>query len=227
MDVGSVLWKGAKRGSAVAFGAVLCVALALGGCADRRVHQAHVWLDGDATFVRVGVPIRLTAWGGCTCGGVEYRFSLGDGRLTDWTASPTVDVAWEAEGLYPVRVQARCVGDPSVETAWSGPRCVTVVAGHALSQLRELAVTPERNGVAGNDFLFVARGSQCSEGHGVEVRFSWGDGTVSDWGGIARVKVFHEAGEYEVRAQARCAEEHSILSPWSDPLVVPVSSLVP
>ncbi len=84
--------------------------------------------------------------------------------------------------------------------------------------------------VSGTSHSYSAAGGTCSNGHSVQYRFDWGDSTVSDWLPVGQVSASHSwssAGAYGIRAQARCASETSILSDWSDRLVVTVPGSIP
>ncbi len=74
---------------------------------------------------------------------------------------------------------------------------------------------------------YVSSAAASSEGHDVEYRFDWGDGTYSDWtaavGGLGRAdRTWPMAGTFEVKAQARCADHTGIVSDWSNALTVTV-----
>ncbi|MBN2102878.1 PQQ-binding-like beta-propeller repeat protein [bacterium] len=77
-------------------------------------------------------------------------------------------------------------------------------------------------GKTGNPMVLVTGGSASSFHHPVEYRFDWGDETVSVWGDSSRSHIWEEAGSYEVRAQARCALHPTVLSEWSDNVIVKI-----
>ncbi|MCK4761701.1 MAG: fibronectin type III domain-containing protein, partial [Candidatus Aminicenantes bacterium] len=56
----------------------------------------------------------------------------------------------------------------------------------------------------------------CSYGHIVQYRFDWGDGTLSDWTTLNTAShSWSDYGTYSIKAQARCANDTSILSAFS------------
>ena len=58
---------------------------------------------------------------------------------------------------------------------------------------------------------------------GVEYRFDWGDGTMSDWAGASVVgHAWTTAGTYDVAAQARCQDHPEVESVWSLVLTVTI-----
>ena len=71
------------------------------------------------------------------------------------------------------------------------------------------------------DYIFETGGSSSNLGHSVEYRFDWGNGTHSGWlpSGTAS-KAWVEPGQYNVKSQARCVSHNSVISDWSDGLVV-------
>jgi hypothetical protein len=72
-------------------------------------------------------------------------------------------------------------------------------------------------------YTYETGGSVSDEGHPVQYRFDWGDGTKSEWlpvGTRSAVKSWSSPGIYSVRARARCAKHKCNMSDWSDPLPV-------
>ena len=68
---------------------------------------------------------------------------------------------------------------------------------------------------------YTTAGGVSSEGHALEYRFDWDDGTMSDWG--TTMPVTHAwtlAGSYDVAAQARCIEHPAAISNNSVTLTV-------
>jgi len=76
--------------------------------------------------------------------------------------------------------------------------------------------TGPASGPAGESFTYTTGGALCSEGHSVEYRFDWGDGTYSAWGSSGSAShSWDTEGTYAVKAQARCAADASVVSGWS------------
>ena len=76
--------------------------------------------------------------------------------------------------------------------------------------------TGPSSGEVGQSLTFSTGGASCSRDHPVEYRFDWDDGTYSSWSSSSTAsKVWSSPGTYEVRAQARCASDHSVVSGWS------------
>jgi len=67
---------------------------------------------------------------------------------------------------------------------------------------------------------FTSGGATCSEGHAVEYRFDWGDGSYSSWGSASRSHQYDLSDVYTIKAQARCTSNTSIVSAWSGGLAV-------
>ena len=64
---------------------------------------------------------------------------------------------------------------------------------------------------------FSTGGASCNQGHSVQVRFDFGDGTTSSWSSSTSASHSYSAeGTFYVKAQARCASNHSIVSGWSE-----------
>lgn len=71
---------------------------------------------------------------------------------------------------------------------------------------------------------YTVTGGSSSEGHALEYRLDWDDGTYSDWGsGNAVGHAWTTSGSYDVSAQVRCVEHPTIVSVWSAVITVAIS----
>lgn len=96
-----------------------------------------------------------------------------------------------------------------------------------ISELISAPSTPSGRdvGTIGRVYNYSSEGSVSSLEHPVEYQFDWGDGTYSSWSSSGDAsKAWSSSNIYEVRVQGRCATDHTILSPWSTPLIVTISS---
>ena len=76
--------------------------------------------------------------------------------------------------------------------------------------------TGPSSGEVGQTLTFSTGGASCSQGHPVEYRFDWGDGTYSSWSSSTDGShSWSASGTYQVKAQARCATDTSVISGWS------------
>ncbi len=95
--------------------------------------------------------------------------------------------------------------------------------------------TPNRpagpsTGNVGQILTFTAGGAACSHPHSVQYRFHWGGNDYSSWStATSRSTSWPSAGTYQVRVQARCAVDDSVVSSWStawsvtiDPIAQPL-----
>jgi hypothetical protein len=81
------------------------------------------------------------------------------------------------------------------------------------------------SGVISKSNTYTTGGSTSSLGHSVEYQFDWkGDGDdLSAYGSATQSKTWTAAGAYDVRARARCSQDVSVVSGWSNSLSVNVS----
>jgi phage gpG-like protein len=82
------------------------------------------------------------------------------------------------------------------------------------------------SGSNGTSYSYTTGGSTTSLGHSVQYLLDWGDGTNSGWlpiGTTSASKSWSSAGTYNVKAQARCATDTSVVSSWSQALSVTIS----
>ncbi len=74
-------------------------------------------------------------------------------------------------------------------------------------------------------YTYASGGSTCSAGHNVEYKFDWGDGNISAWSSSTSAShSWASVGTYNVKAQARCSQDHAIISSWSAELAVTISN---
>jgi hypothetical protein len=84
------------------------------------------------------------------------------------------------------------------------------------------------DGVVNSEYSYTTGGSVCSFGHNIEYQFDWGDLSLSNWS--SSTSVLHSwttPGLYNVKARARCTEDHANVSSWSSGLSVQVSYDIP
>jgi len=109
----------------------------------------------------------------------------------------------------------------------------TVLIPHTVSTPDSPSIRPPTDsttGKVGQLMFFVTRGAACSKGHSVQHQWDWGDRTYSEWLDIESwFNTWDSPGTYEVKVRARCAQNPTVLSAWSDPLTVtiPPSPLPP
>ena len=150
---------------------------------------------------------------------VEYQFDWGDGTQSNWGATTTRSHSWN-EGEYCVKARARCVTHTNIISAWS--ICNTVVVGEETVSAPSVPTGPTA-GSENETLSYTTGGATSSCGHSLQYSFDWGDGAPSSWGSATRSHDW-DAGNYYVKAQARCAADHEVLSNWSDSLNVVISA---
>jgi uncharacterized repeat protein (TIGR02543 family) len=78
--------------------------------------------------------------------------------------------------------------------------------------------TGPSSGNTGTSYVFSAKGASSNLRHTLEYQFDWkGDGTtdLSPWGSRSQSKIWTIAGDYNVRARARCVTHPDVVSWWS------------
>lgn len=101
------------------------------------------------------------------------------------------------------------------------------------SSTNETVTTPQilsgpLKGLLNVSYIFTTGGSTCSLGHQVQYMFDWGDGKNSGWlptGKLDASNFWTSPGTYSVKARARCASNTSIVSQWSNPLIITIENL--
>ncbi len=82
-------------------------------------------------------------------------------------------------------------------------------------------------GIVGALLEFSTARESCSQGHGLEYRFDWDDGSYSEWRSATRASTVWDAEDttYAVRVQARCKLDPSVVSAWSSPHPVSITAI--
>jgi|YelNatPaOPRAMG01_1025707.scaffolds.fasta_scaffold59779_2 hypothetical protein len=99
------------------------------------------------------------------------------------------------------------------------------------TQISHTVSTPDTpsgpsTGQVGETLTFSTGGANCSQGHPVEYRFDWGDGTYSSWSSNPTAShSWTAAGTYQVRTQARCSLDQSVISAWSSAKSVTITAV--
>ena len=73
-------------------------------------------------------------------------------------------------------------------------------------------------GGPGVRYTFTVNGAASSQGHDIQYKFSWGDGSEGEWLAVGTTQDTHSweaVGTYPVRAMARCAAHTAVESAWS------------
>lgn len=148
---------------------------------------------------------------------LEYRFDWGNGSMSAWSTSASTSYTWNVASDYEVRAQARCATHPEIESDWSDAATISIHPPAETVSRPGSAPSGPANGALNGDVTFtIPYPSVSSDGHAVEHRFDWGDGTYSTWSAsLEATHAWSTIGNYEVRSQGRCAEHVDIVSDWS------------
>jgi len=181
---------------------------------------AHALADPDAAGVldlaapksvfsiSLGALDNSGAQGGVTAGGILAKIAL----TIPENESATVCIASDAlrggivgDTLGTVTVDATCasIAGPVIPThTVSTPNAPSILAGGYF---------------VGQSLPATGSGAVCSDGHAVQYRFDWGDGSAfSAWGAATQSKSYATAGAaISMKVQARCATDNLIVSEWS------------
>jgi outer membrane protein assembly factor BamB len=177
-----------------------------------------IYIDGSYTYA-----VTVTDANGDS---VSARFDWGDSATSDWTGwfasgeEITSSHAWDDTGAFEVKAQAR---DRKLALSdWSAPLSVQVLPRP------DLPSVPSGPTLCLKDSAYAYKSAATDRfGDSVSLRFDWGDGDTSDWSpfaasgeSAAMSHAWSQAGQYEVRAQARDPELR--LTDWSGSLAVEV-----
>lgn len=185
------------------------------------------------THGTTGVAYTYTTGGAVSSTGdaVQYRFSWSDGSTSAWLPAGVTSAAksWSAPGTYTlVKAEARCSLHTSVVSQASTVITVTIAAAPAETVSQPSAPSGPTSGLAGISYSYTTGGAVSSSGDPVQYRFSWSDGSLSDWlpaAAAGATKAWSAPGTYTpVRAEARCALHQSIVSAASSAITVVIAA---
>jgi len=163
--------------------------------------------------------------GGSTCSNghsVQYRFDWGDGSGYSSWGSSTQSHTYSSASTYTIKAQAHCAST-FTESNWSSGKSVTISLPPC-SVTTPTTPSGPSSGQTGQSLSYSTGGSTCSNGHSVQYRFDWGDGSgYSSWSSsLTQSHIYTSANTYTVRAQARCASTY-VESTWSSGKSVTIS----
>jgi len=159
---------------------------------------------------------------------VEYRFDMGDGRVTPWLyTSTSISHTFTAAGSYEVRAQARCRTHTAIESDWSAATVVVISDPAEIIPNPPGAISGVTDGIIDDPYDYIVyHSTQTNLGNAVEGRFDWGDGTYSVWittGPYSATHTWTTEGTYVVKYEARCSV-HTDITASADSLVVTITT---
>jgi len=159
---------------------------------------------------------------------VEYRFDLGDGRVTPWLyLSTSIGHTYTAAGTYDVKAQARCRSHTTIESEWSAATTVVVSDPAEIIPVPPTTINGVAAGIINDPYEYIVYHSTGTNlSHAIEGRYDWGDGTFSDWiapGPFSATHTWTVEGTYTVKYEARCSIHHGITAS-ADSLVVTITT---
>jgi PKD repeat protein len=171
-------------------------------------------LAADPAATRPGSDVRFTATVMHSNGApVEYCFDYGDGDKCAWTTSNVAVHRYAQAAVYHASVQLR-----AFDRVWPA-----AMADVTVNQLIRLNVVPDvdtNHPMAGSELLISATADP--ELPGTEYRFTFGDGTATDWqSSNAMTHTYAASGRVQIRVDARApgalpgAGQMNIMVGWS------------
>ena len=157
---------------------------------------------------------------------VAFKFSWGDGTESGWTSfvdsasSASMSHSWSGQGTYAVRAKAKDVN--GAESDWSSSH--QIVTGHPPNAPSSPA--GPSTGTHGPSYSFSATTTD-PDGDDVAFKFSWGDGTKSDWTSFvdsgSSASLSHSwSGQMTYQVRAKAKDTYGGESGWSasHPIVI-------
>lgn len=151
---------------------------------------------------------------------VNIDYSTNGG--TDWTrvASGTAndgEYSWTVPDVLSSDCRVR-VSDSDGDPADASDAAFAITEAPAETVSAPAVPVGPSAGGPGIRYTFTAGGAASSQGHDVQYKFSWGDGSEGEWLATGTTQDTHSwdaVGTYEVRAMARCATHTAVESAWS------------
>ena len=155
---------------------------------------------------------------------LEYRFDWGDGDTSAWTTAASAAHGFDTLGNYSIRAQVKRV-DNGALSLWSEELDIVVEEDPHVVTVPLTPASSDTLGDFGITYSYTTGGSVDSKGYYVEYRFSWGDGTFSNWSlDKTHTHQWSTDGIYEIRAQARSKTVTTVVSGFSSVLSITIDS---
>ncbi len=149
----------------------------------------------------------------------EYQFNWGDGTTSAWSTSTSASHSWSTLGQKSVTVTARCQTHTNI-TAQSSATNITVQSPETVSQPG--APSGNLTPVPNQNYIYTTTGATSNNGHVLEYRFNWGDGTSSAWSTAKSAQhAWTTNGQKSITIDARC-QQHTDKTNTSAATVVEV-----
>jgi uncharacterized repeat protein (TIGR02543 family) len=203
---------------------------------DPGVHYIFTsWSDGGARTHTISTPDTSTVY--------TASFGVQHSLTTSINPSESGSVDPSGTNWYDINQSIPVSATPSsgyTFVGWSGdlsgvtnPTFITMDAPKSVTASFESIAVPDSligptSGITETAYDFTAGGSSSNLGHQLEYQFDWkGDGTdLSDWGSATQTKSWTVAGNYDIRARARCATHTDAISSWSSPLSISLTATI-
>lgn len=160
---------------------------------------------------------------------VEYQWDWGNGTMSTWSPSSNSVMPTDVAGDFQVRVYARCIEHPDVESEWSEILLVHIVDLETISQP---VLSGPSMGAVGELLTFTVSGAESSLGHALEYQLWWS--AISGYTNIPLgwttadnlTATFDQpySGGVTIQVQARCIEHpdvESIKSAYKTVIITP------
>ena len=102
---------------------------------------------------------------------VEYQWDWGNGTMSTWSPSSSSVMPTDVAGDFPVRVYARCIEHPDVESDWSEILLVHVIDVETITRPN---LSGPGTGTVGELLTFTVSGAESNHGHALEYQLWWG-----------------------------------------------------
>lgn len=215
-----------------------------GGDAPWFAQNATAWAGGDAVQSGHITDLRGDgeSWVRTTVngpGGVRFLWRLSASVWTDLVVSLDGVEQFSTSSVRPWEQRTLAVGPGAHVVTWSyrqdgsEPTRSDCAWLDAVEFLPDYEVIPaptapagRANATVGVALAYTVAPVASNQGHVVEYRFDWGDGTLSDWSADPQAEhAWANPGYRNVKVQARCAAHPLLETAWSGSISVTVSAL--
>ncbi len=153
-----------------------------------------------------------------------YRFVWEEGDTTSWTDDSLFTHTWNNTGSTTIFAQACLQIDVTKQSTWSSGKQVVIKPMHTISKPVK-PWTINDSILTGDSTLFTTRGAVSNYNHAVQYQFAWGDSILSAWSFDTTASYrWNVIGTFYISARARSSIDTTVLSEYSDLLLITVSS---
>ncbi|MEW6536824.1 MAG: FG-GAP-like repeat-containing protein [Candidatus Auribacterota bacterium] len=172
------------------------------------VGQSYTWSTGGSSCSLDHDPI-------------EYQFEWDDNTVSGFSTSTSRSHTYNSTGTYYIQAQAKCdEGEPS-----SRSEALTVTISEYPHYISKPSTPSGPSSGETSVWYAFSTSATCNQGHNVEYKFMWGDGSFSWYESEStQDHAWSAPGTYEITVIAHCTQDSNVYSDLSDVHIININT---